>query len=184
VYPLVELGTAGLFVGVALRFEDPWAAVLLAPFTGVLLALAVVDFRTKKLPNRIVYPSLLISAAYLLVARILGAPVDLVDAGLGFLAYGGGMLIVALIAPRGMGMGDVKLAGLIGLVLGSLGLRYVGIAAALGILIGGVAAVVALLFGATRKTGLPYGPSMALGAVVSVFVGSEIADLYLRVLGV
>jgi leader peptidase (prepilin peptidase)/N-methyltransferase len=184
VYPLIELATAGLFVGVALRFEDPWLAVLLAPLSAILVALAVIDWRTKKLPNRIVYPSVLLSAPFLLVARVAGAPVDLADAGIGFLAYGGGMLVVALIVPRGMGMGDVKLAGLIGLVLGALGVRFVAVAAALGILIGGVAAVVALLFGATRKTGIPYGPSMALGAVVSVFAGSQIADAYLRVLGV
>ena len=108
---------------------------------------------------------------------------DLGDAGIGFLVYGGSMLIVALIAPRGMGMGDVKLAGLIGLVLGALGIRFVGVAAGLGVLIGGVVAVVALFFGATRKTGIPYGPSMAVGAVLSLFAGSEIADLYLRLLG-
>jgi leader peptidase (prepilin peptidase)/N-methyltransferase len=183
VYPLIELATAGLFVGAALRIDDPWLAALLAPFSAVLLALAVIDWRTKKLPNRIVYPSVLVSAGYLLVARVAGAPVHLAGAGVGFLAYGGGMLIVALIVPRGMGMGDVKLAGLIGLVLGALGVRFVGVAAAVGILIGGVAAVVALLFGATRKTGIPYGPSMALGAVVSVFAGSEIADAYLQLLG-
>lgn len=183
VHPLIELATAGLFAGAALRIDDPWLAALLAPFSAVLLALAVIDWRTKKLPNRIVYPSVLVSAGYLLVARVAGAPVHLAGAGVGFLAYGGGMLIVALIVPRGMGMGDVKLAGLIGLVLGALGVRFVGVAAAVGILIGGVAAAVALLFGATRKTGIPYGPSMALGAVLSVFAGSEIADAYLQLLG-
>lgn len=183
VYPLTELATAGLFVGTALRFDDLWLAVLLAPFAAVLLALAIIDLRTKKLPNRIVYPSVLMSVAYLLLARVAGAPIDLGDAAIGFFAYGGGMLIVAVIAPRGMGMGDVKLAGLIGLVLGALGIRFVGVAAAMGILIGGVAAVVALLFGATRKTGIPYGPSMAVGALVSLFAGSEIADAYLRLLG-
>ncbi len=102
---------------------------------------------------------------------------------LGFLAYGVGLLVVALIAPRGMGMGDVKLAGLIGLVLGSIGLGLVGVAAGAGILLGGVGAVVALVAGGNRKTRVPYGPFMAAGAVLSVFVGQQIADAYVRLLG-
>lgn len=184
VYPLVELGTAGLFGGVALRFEDVWLVALLAPFTAILLALAVIDLRTRKLPNRIVYPSFLMAAAYVLVAEVAGGPIDLPDAGIGVLAYGGGLLLVALISPRGMGMGDVKLAALIGLVLGALGLRYVGVAAGAGILIGGVAGIVALLSGAGRKTALPYGPSMAIGATLAVFAGSQIADAYARLTGI
>jgi leader peptidase (prepilin peptidase)/N-methyltransferase len=77
----------------------------------------------------------------------------------------------------------VKLAGLIGLVLGALGLRFVAVAAGVGILIGGVAAIVALLAGASRKSGLPYGPSIAAGAVIAAFVGDQIADAYLRLIG-
>jgi leader peptidase (prepilin peptidase) / N-methyltransferase len=182
VYPLVELGTGALFAAVALRFDDPWVAAMLAPFLGVLMALAVIDVRTKKLPNRIVYPTFAIVAPYLVLARLLGAPVDLVDASLGFLAYGGGLLVIAFVAPKGMGMGDVKLAALIGLVLGSLGLEYVAVAAGLGILFGGVAAIVALLVGAGRKHALPFGPFLAAGAVVSTFAAGGVADLYLSLL--
>jgi leader peptidase (prepilin peptidase) / N-methyltransferase len=179
VYPLVELGAGALFAAVALRFDDLWVAAMLAPFLGVLVALAVIDVRTKKLPNRIVYPSFAIAAPYLVVARLAGAPVDLVAALIGFLAYGGGLLVIAFIAPKGMGMGDVKLAALIGLVLGSLGLEYVAVAAGLGILFGGVAAIVALLLGAGRKQTLPFGPFLAAGAGVTAFVAPQVADLYL-----
>ena len=98
---------------------------------------------------------------------------------IGLLAYGGGLLVVAFIAPRGMGMGDVKLAALVGLVLGALGGRFVAVAAGLGILVGGVAAVVALLLGASRKSGIPYGPSIAVGAVAAALAGDAIADAYL-----
>lgn len=181
-YPLLELGTGALFVGAALRHPDPWRAVLLAPFLGVLLALAVIDARTKRLPNRIVYPSLGVSAAYLAIARVAGGPVDLAGAGIGLLAYGGGLLLVALISPRGMGMGDVKLAGLIGLVLGALGLRYVAVAAGLGILLGGVGAVAALLAGASRKQAVPFGPFLAAGAALAVFVAPQVARVYLDLL--
>ncbi len=183
VYPLIELATAGLFAATALAFDDPWIVGMLAPFLGLLAAITVIDWRHRIIPNRLVYPTFLIAAGYLVIARLAGAPVDLVDALIGCLAYGGGLLIVALIAPRGMGMGDVKLAGLVGLVLGGLGLRYVGVAAAAGILIGGVAAIVALLSGASRKSGLPYGPWIALGAGVAVFFGDRLADAYLRFIG-
>jgi leader peptidase (prepilin peptidase)/N-methyltransferase len=180
VYPLTELATAGLFVAAALTFEDVWIAVLFAPFLGVLVAITVIDARHRIIPNRLVYPAAAIAAAYLGIARLTGAPVDLADAVIGFFAYGGALLVIALIAPRGMGMGDVKLAALVGLVLGSLGGRYVAVAAGLGILVGGAAAIAALLLGAGRKSALPYGPSLAVGAGVAAFFGDALADAYLR----
>lgn len=180
IYPLTELASAGLFVAAALTFEDGWIAALLAPFLAVLVAVTIIDIRHRIIPNKVVYPSLILAAAYIAVARLAGSSVDLVDAGIGLLAYGGGLMLIAFISPRGMGMGDVKLAGFVGLVLGVLGIRYVGVAAGMGILVGGVAAIVALLFGASRKSGLPYGPSIAVGAVVAAFAGDPIADAYLR----
>lgn len=179
VYPLIELATGGLFVAVALMYEDPWQAILLAPFCGILIALSVIDMRVKRLPNRLVYPSVLIAAPYIVIADLAGGHLDAIRAGIGLLAYGVGLLIVALIAPAGMGMGDVKLAGLIGLVLGSIGLGVVAVAAVVGILLGGVGAIVALLAGAGRKSKVPYGPFMAGGALVAVFVGQHIANAYL-----
>lgn len=183
IYPLTELATAALFVAAALVFDDPWVAVLMAPFLGVLLAFTVIDVRHRIIPNRLLYPFFLVSVAYLAVARLAGAPVDLADSAIGCLGYGGGLLLVALISPRGMGMGDVKLAGLVGLVLGALGGRYVVVAAGVGILVGGVAAVVALAAGRSRKSGLPYGPSIALGAALAALAGDAIADAYLRLVG-
>ncbi len=181
-YPLTELATGALFVAAALRYEDPWIVVLLAPFLGALLALSAIDLRTKKLPNRIVYPGLAISAAYLVVAEIAGAPVDLLEAAIGLLAYGGGLLVVALVSPRGMGMGDVKLAGWIGLVLGALGLEDVAVAAGLGILFGGAGAIIALVAGASRKQAIPFGPFLAAGAAAAAFIAPWVADRYLDLL--
>jgi leader peptidase (prepilin peptidase)/N-methyltransferase len=83
-----------------------------------------------------------------------------------------------------MGMGDVKLVALIGLVLGSVGLSYVGVAAGVGVIGGGIGAVVALaVFGAGRKDQIPFGPFLAGGAVVAALAGPQIADLYLSLLG-
>jgi leader peptidase (prepilin peptidase) / N-methyltransferase len=183
IYPLTELACAALFVAVALVYEDPWQAILLAPFCGLLIAISVIDIRVYRIPNVLVYPAVLISAAFVVVGDLAGGHLDAPRGLLGFLAYGVGLLVVALIAPRGMGMGDVKLAGLIGLVLGSIGLGLVGVAAGAGILFGGVGAIVALVAGGNRKTRVPYGPFMAAGALLSVFVGQQIADAYVRLLG-
>lgn len=182
VYPVLELGTGLLFVAVALRVDEVWAVLILCPFSALLVAIAVIDWRTKKIPNRIVYPALAIAAVYLAAARIATDSVHLRQSAAGFLAYGGGLLVVALVVPRGMGMGDVKLAALMGMVLGAIGIRFVAVAAGAGILLGGVGALVALLLGASRKSAIPFGPFLAAGAVVAVLFGSQLADAYLRLM--
>jgi leader peptidase (prepilin peptidase)/N-methyltransferase len=105
--------------------------------------------------------------------------VSLSGAAIGFAAFGGGLLVVALIAPRGMGMGDVKLAALIGLVLGAVGLRYVAVAAALAVLLGGVGACLALAIGRGRRSTIPFGPYLAGGAAAAALFGGPVANWYL-----
>lgn len=182
VYPLTEVACAILFASVALVYEDPWQAVLLAPFVGLLLGISVIDVRHYRIPNRLVYPAVVSAGAFVGVADLAGQPLSATAAGVGMLAYGVGLLIVALIAPMGMGMGDVKLAGLIGLVLGAVDLPSVAVAAGAGILLGGVGGIVALLLGAGRKTRIPYGPFMAAGAAVAVFAGEAVVDAYMGLL--
>jgi leader peptidase (prepilin peptidase)/N-methyltransferase len=179
-YPLIELATAGLFAAAAARFDDLWLLAGAAAFLAVLLALSLIDLEHKILPNRIVYPSLVAFPAYLIVARLAGAPVDLLDALVGFLAYGGVMLLVAIASPRGMGMGDVKLAALIGVVVGAIDLQSVAVAGGLAILLGGVAAAAALAMGKGRKSAVPFGPFLAAGAALALFWGPAIADAYLH----
>jgi leader peptidase (prepilin peptidase) / N-methyltransferase len=179
-YPLIEVVTAGLFAAAAVRYEDPWLLAAVALFLGLLFALSLIDLEHKILPNRIVYPSLVAFPVYLVVARLAGAPVDLLDALIGFLAYGGAMLVVAIISPKGMGMGDVKLSALIGLVVGAIDLPSVAVAAGLAILLGGIGAVVALAMGKGRKSAVPFGPFLAAGAALALFWGPAIADAYLH----
>jgi leader peptidase (prepilin peptidase) / N-methyltransferase len=179
-YPLIELVTAALFAAAAVRYDDVWMLVAVAVFLALLFALSLIDLEHKILPNRIVYPSLLAFPALLVVARLAGAPVDLVHAAIGFVAYGGVMLLVAVVSPKGMGMGDVKLSALIGLVIGAIDLPSVAVAGGLAILLGGIAAVVALLMGKGRKTAVPFGPFLAAGAALAVFWGPTIADAYVR----
>jgi leader peptidase (prepilin peptidase) / N-methyltransferase len=185
VYPLTEAATTGLFAGAAVAFERPGVAAMVAAFLAVMVAAALIDIRHGIIPNRLVAPSLLGLGAWVAVLDLVDGGARIGSAGLGLLAYGGGLLVVALIAPRGMGMGDVKLAALIGLVLGSFGLSYVGVAAGVGVIGGGIGALVALaLLGAGRKDQIPFGPFLAGGAVVATLLGPRIADLYLSLLGV
>jgi leader peptidase (prepilin peptidase)/N-methyltransferase len=179
-YPLTELATGALFVGAALEFERIWLAALVAPFLGLMFALSVIDLRHRIIPNRIVYPCLVVVPAYLALGELADGGFRPLDALIGFLSYGGGLLIVALVSPRGMGMGDVKLAALIGMTLGALGLRYVAVAAGAAVALGGVVAIVALAAGAGRKKAIPFGPFLAAGAVLSTFLAPQISAAYLH----
>ena len=138
-YPLLELSTASLVSGAFLVYESVWVAVAIAALLMLMPAIALIDIEHRIIPNRVMYPSLVAFPVYLVVARLAGAPVDLVRMVAGFALFGGALFVIALVS-RGMGMGDVKLASLIGLVLGSLGLRYVGVAAGAAIALGGVGA--------------------------------------------
>jgi leader peptidase (prepilin peptidase)/N-methyltransferase len=176
-YPLLELSTAVLIVVPFLVYDDLWSATGVAALLALMPVVSAIDIEHRIIPNRLMYPALIAFPVYLVIAYLAGAPVDLLRMALGFLIYGGGLFIVALIS-RGMGMGDVKLAALIGLVLGSIGLSLVGVAAGAAILVGGVAAVVALARGVGRKGAMPFGPALAAGAVVAAIWGPQIADWY------
>jgi leader peptidase (prepilin peptidase)/N-methyltransferase len=178
-YLLTELLTAGLFAAAAARFPSIYATAVLALFFAVLVAVAVIDVEHRIIPNRILYPSLIAFPVILVVGVLAGEHLSLLRAGIGFLAYGGGLLVVALISPGGMGMGDVKLAALIGLVLGAFGLAYVAVAAAAAVLAGGLGAAALLAFArATRKHAVPFGPYLAAGAVWAAFAAPRVAHWY------
>jgi leader peptidase (prepilin peptidase)/N-methyltransferase len=178
-YPLTELATAALVVGAAVVFEDVAVAVMMAAMLSMMPAIALIDLRHRIIPNRLMYPALISFPVYVLAAWALGAPLDPARAAIGFAAYGGGLFVVAVVS-RGMGMGDVKLAAVLGIVFGALGLRYVGVAAAAAIVLGGVFAIGALAMGRGRKSAIPFGPSIAAGAVVAAFWGEQLSAWYLR----
>ena len=168
--PAVELGTALLFVLAVLRFGLSWElpAFLFLAAAGVLLA--VIDLQHHLLPNRVVVPSIGIGAVLLLIAA-LGEQHwdDLLRAGIAAGVLFAVFLVLALISPRGLGMGDVKLAGLVGLYLGWLGWNAVFLGAAAGFVF---QALLALVLLAGRRIGrrgeLPFGPAMLLGAAVTI----------------
>lgn len=179
-YPLLEAGTAASFAGVAIVHPRVYTIAMLCAFCAVMLAVGAIDLEHKIIPNKITYPAFPAFAAGIVAGWAFGQDLDPLRALIGALTYGGAFLLIAFIAPRGLGMGDVKLTALIGLVMGSLGLRYVGVAAGAAILLGGVGGILALLGGKGRKSAIPFGPFLAAGALVAVFWGERVADWYLR----
>ena len=171
-YPLVELLTALAFAAVVLVRGFDEDLVLELPFVAALIALAGIDYDHKLLPNRIIYPL----AGYGLIATVLVDRGDLVEhivAGAGAFAF----LLAAVIAyPRGMGMGDVKLAGAMGLFLGVSVIPALLVAFLTGSVVG--LAIIAREGAAGRKKAIPFGVFLALGGIVGVLAGPELIDLY------
>jgi leader peptidase (prepilin peptidase)/N-methyltransferase len=176
-YPLLELTTAALVVVAAIRYPNPWQAGLVGGLLALMPGIALIDLRHRIIPNRLTYPSLVLFSVVIVLARVIGGVGDPARAAIGLLLYGGILFVVAVVS-RGMGMGDVKLAALIGLVLGSLGLRFVGVAAGAAIAFGGLGGVVALAMGKGRKSAIPFGPYLAAGAVVAGIWGEQMASWY------
>ncbi|WP_394279111.1 prepilin peptidase [Microbacterium sp.] len=142
------------------------------------VVLATVDVRTHRLPNAWVLPGYLVLGACFLVACLLGAPWGglLRAAVSGILLFAFYLLLRAL-GPGGMGGGDVKLAGVLGLALGWAGWEALTVGAIAGFVLGGLYGVGAIVFGrASAKTALPFGPWMLLGAWIGILFGAEIAS--------
>ena len=139
-------------------FRDVYIAAGAALFLGLLLALALIDAEHRILPNAVVYPAMAGFAVGIGAGAVFGQRIDWLTAVIGFIAFGGVLFVIAIVVPNGMGMGDVKLAGLIGLALGGLGLRYVAVAAGTAVLAGGLGAIVALMAKRSRKATIPFGP--------------------------
>jgi leader peptidase (prepilin peptidase) / N-methyltransferase len=171
-YPIVELLTALVFAAVvAVRGFDN-DLFLELPFVAALIALAGIDLDHRLLPNKIVYPM----AAYGVVATLLVEREDLVEhliAGAGAFAF----LLAALLAyPRGMGMGDVKLAGAMGLYLGLSVIPALLTAFLTGSVVG--LAIIAREGTSARKKAVPFGVFLAIGGIVGVLVGPDLVDVY------
>jgi leader peptidase (prepilin peptidase)/N-methyltransferase len=171
-YPLVELLTAAAFAAVvAVRGFDE-DLVLELPFVASLIALAWIDLDHQLLPNRIVYPM----AAYGVVASLLVDADDLVEhlaAGAGVFVF---LLVTVLAYPSGMGMGDVKLGGAMGLYLGLSVIPAMLAAFLSGTIVGLV--IIAREGVSARKKAVPFGVFLALGGLVGVLAGPELIDLY------
>jgi leader peptidase (prepilin peptidase)/N-methyltransferase len=184
-YPLVELLTGVLFGVMAWEFGATWELPAYLYLVAVGVALAFIDLDTRRLPNALTLPSYDVGLVLLAVPAVLDSrPDDLVRAVLGAAALFGFYFLLALIYPAGMGFGDVKLAGVLGLYLGFLGWDAVIVGGFAGFLIGAVVGVGLMVAGrARRRTAVPFGPSMLAGTLVGVLWGSVLGSWYLGVLG-
>jgi leader peptidase (prepilin peptidase) / N-methyltransferase len=181
-YPLVELMTGVLFVVVAWRaaqLGQEAAIPALLAFTALGIALAAIDLAVRRLPNVLVLPAYPALAVLLAIAA--GLRHDwwsVARAGLGALALFGFFYALATISPRGMGFGDVKLAGVIGLVLGYLSWSALLVGAFAGFFLGAMIGLVVMAVGSGgRKTALPFGPFMVLGALVALWVAVPVRGM-------
>jgi leader peptidase (prepilin peptidase)/N-methyltransferase len=172
-YPLVEGATAALCALVVLDkgIDDAWLGLALVL---LLVPVTLIDLDHRIIPNKLMLVGAVVAPAILLLTDPGGLPEHLIAA-----ASAGGFFLVAVLAyPRGMGMGDVKLAAVLGLFLGRAVAPALFVALVSGTLVG---AVVIARKGARegRKTAVPFGPFLALGGVVAVFVGDALVDWYL-----
>jgi leader peptidase (prepilin peptidase) / N-methyltransferase len=170
-YPAVELVTALLVAGCVLAFGVTFEALIGACFCATLVAVSATDLEHRIIPDRIVLPA----AGGILAARTLLEPsLEWALAALGCSLF---LFLAVLAYPAGMGMGDVKLALLLGAALGRAG----PVALAVGMLAALLPAVFLLARhgSAGRKMAIPFGPFLALGGVVALFAGDELLDLYL-----
>ncbi|MGN6742081.1 MAG: prepilin peptidase [Amnibacterium sp.] len=199
-YPLVELTTAVVFAVAALPFLAPVTAtsdprLLLAAglelvaylyLAAISVVLAVIDLDVRRLPDAIVLPSYLVAAALLAAVDLLRGdtarlPVLVIGGAGSFLLY----LLLRVLKPGGMGLGDVKLAGVLGIYLGQAGVAQLLVGTFAAFLLGGTAGVVLILTRrSTRSSSIPFGPWMLGGAWIGILAGVPVATAYLHLLGV
>jgi leader peptidase (prepilin peptidase)/N-methyltransferase len=178
-YPAVEALTAALAVAVIIVEHSTVDKVLGLVLVGILVPIALIDLDHQIIPNKITAPAAILALAIGLALKPAGVPEQLI-AGAGAAAF---LFVFVLAYPRGMGMGDVKLAGVLGLFLG----REVGVAIFVAVIAGtlvGAAVMARLGVQRGRRTRVPFGPFLALGGIVALLAGPAIVHWYLHLQGI
>ncbi|HMS61027.1 MAG TPA: prepilin peptidase [Solirubrobacteraceae bacterium] len=172
-YPAVELATGLLFGLVAATQDETIRIVLGLLLVTTLVPVTLIDLDTRRIPNAITLPSAIAALAAGLALDIDVVPEQLIAGAAAFAFF----FIAASLYPRGMGMGDVKLAGVLGLYLGRAVAPAIFIALITGVVVG-VVIIARVGQAAGRKTAVPFGPFLALGGIVAFFVGDDLVDAY------
>lgn len=179
---ILELLTGLLFGLFAWKFGLDWALPAFCVLGAGLIGLSWIDLRTKRLPRQIIYVTAAIGVPLLCLAALVRHEprrmwMMLLGAGLA-LAFMG---LVYIASRGGMGDGDVRLSPLLGAYLGWLNPGFVGVGLFIGFFAGAVVGVAMMAAGrAGRKTAVPFGPFLALGTIVAVFIGQRCIDIFLR----
>jgi leader peptidase (prepilin peptidase) / N-methyltransferase len=171
-YPAIEAATAAVFAAVVAVHGLHDDLLLQLPFVALMIVVAAIDLEHQVVPNRIVVPAAFWAIPAGLIADPGGEPARLIAGAAAFTF----LLVAALAYPAGMGMGDVKLAGVMGLYLGTSVAPALLIAFAAGAAAGLI--MIARRGAAARKAGVPFAPFLALGGVTGVLVGHQLVSLY------
>ncbi|MCA1687774.1 MAG: prepilin peptidase [Actinobacteria bacterium] len=175
-YPLVEALTGVLFGAAVLRFGMSLQLISALVLICVVVALAGTDLAQRLLPNVIIGPAAIAGLALSTIAEPARWWVYLVSAA----AVAGALFALVLVYPRGMGMGDVKMGGMLGAFLGP----YAAMAVFLGALCGLLVSVILMAAGKMgRRSAIPFGAFLAFGGLVSLFFGREVWEWYLKLVG-
>ena len=184
-YPAVEAATAVAFGVMAAYLGAVAHLPAFLYLTAIAIALALIDIDVHRLPNAIVLPSYVVGGVLLAVPSLVAGDYgQLLRAAIGAVVLYVFYFVLVLVYPAGMGFGDVKLAGVLGMYLAWLGWAELAVGAFLGFLLGGVLGGLLLLTRkARRKSKIPFGPFMLLGAFGGIFLGDAVAGWYLGTMG-
>ena len=184
-YPIVEAITGGLFAAMAARFGLDEALPAYLVLTAFLVALSGIDLDTFLLPKKLVWPAFAAGVVLLGGASLLqGDSRSAVEAAIGSAAAFGFLYVVRFVYPTGMGFGDVRLAAVLGMHLGWLMLGQVAVGLFLAFLLSSVVGIGLIATGVkTRKDRVPFGPFLAAGTLLAVFVGEAIQRAYVDSIG-
>ncbi len=174
-YPITEATLGALFLATYLILGDDDVAELIL---GLVLCVVLVTITLTDLERRIIPNKIVLAGSVVAVGIVLAAAPETLDTRVIAAAIAGGlMFVLALAYPRGMGMGDAKLVGMMGLFLGRAVAPAVLIGFALGALVG--VAMIARQGSGARKQAIPFGPFLAVGGIIGLWVGEDIVDWYL-----
>lgn len=174
-----KTATAGVLTGgvVGGRLGWEWPLLFLVPLVPVLVALAVIDWRTHLLPTKVIWPTTVATVVLVVAAWTLtGDTDDLARAGWGFLIAYGTFYLLWFVYPKGLGYGDVRLAGVLGLALGYLGWGELLVGLYAGFLLGGVGGGLLSVLRVVERKAFPFGPFMIVGALVGVVAGDLLLE--------
>jgi leader peptidase (prepilin peptidase)/N-methyltransferase len=177
-YPLIEILTGVLFAAVGARYSHSWALPAFLVLTAALIAISAIDLEHFIIPNRIVYPVGFASVILLAFAALMGHDwPSFVRALLGAIAAFSFFFVLHVVAPGGMGFGDVRLSFILGMFLGWLGWAYVFGGLFSGFLYGAVIGMVLIAFGRRgRRQHIPFGPFLAAGTMTFVLFGEQLVN--------
>jgi leader peptidase (prepilin peptidase)/N-methyltransferase len=168
-------GLVGGVLGASVGWS--WSLLFLLPLAPVGVALTVVDWRTTLLPTRVIAPTYVVTVAAILVAAAAGGDQDVaVHALIGWAVMGGIFFVLWFIYPRGLGYGDVRLSGILGLALGALGWAELATGIYGAFLVGGLGGALLSLLRIVNRKRYPFGPFMLVAALGAVALGPWVAD--------